>query len=172
MAFAAQQYQNLTGRLVDRLTALDPAKPCFIDGVRNDSLPNDIAQFVDVIHTNPGLLGEDSPVGHADFYPGGEDPVQNGCLFFECSHSRAVEYFAESVYPDQEQDFLASKCDSMKNMHDKTCNFSHTVMGYEVDKNASGIYYLEVNSNLPFGKNSIVDSVDANKECKCRGVMC
>ncbi|EDW18725.2 uncharacterized protein Dmoj_GI13385 [Drosophila mojavensis] len=172
MAFAARQYQNLTGRLVDRLTGLDPAKPCFTTRARSDGIANDIARFVDVIHSNPGLLGEDSPVGHADFYPGGDDPVQNGCIFLECSHSRAVEYFAESVYPDQERNFLASKCDSMKDVHAKVCKSPHSLMGYEVDKKARGIYYLEVNSKSPFGKNSIIDSDDVNKECKCRGVMC
>ncbi|TDG52809.1 hypothetical protein AWZ03_001042 [Drosophila navojoa] len=138
MAFAARQYQNLTGRLVDRVTGLDPAKPCFKAQSRSDGKASDIARFVDVIHTNAGLLGEDSPVAHADFYPGGDDPIQNGCIFFECSHSRAIEYFAESVYPGQEQNFLASKCSSMENMRAKACSSSHSVMGYEVDKNATG----------------------------------
>ncbi|XP_017954813.1 vitellogenin-2-like [Drosophila navojoa] len=172
MAFAARQYQNLTGRLVDRVTGLDPAKPCFKAQSRSDGKASDIARFVDVIHTNAGLLGEDSPVAHADFYPGGDDPIQNGCIFFECSHSRAIEYFAESVYPGQEQNFLASKCSSMENMRAKACSSSHSVMGYEVDKNATGIYYLEVNSKPPFGKHSTVDSDDVNKECKCLGVVC
>lgn len=37
------------------------------------------AIFVDVIHTDGGILGFPSPIGHADFYPNNGRPLQPGC---------------------------------------------------------------------------------------------
>lgn len=37
------------------------------------------AQFVDVIHTDGGILGELTDRGHVDFYPNRGLPTQPGC---------------------------------------------------------------------------------------------
>lgn len=37
------------------------------------------AEFVDVIHTDGGVLGFPFPLGHADFYPNGGTSRQPGC---------------------------------------------------------------------------------------------
>jgi hypothetical protein len=37
------------------------------------------AEFVDLIHTDGGVLGFPIPLGHADFYPNGGRPLQPGC---------------------------------------------------------------------------------------------
>ncbi|XP_031780488.1 lipoprotein lipase-like [Nasonia vitripennis] len=111
--------------LIDRITALDPAEPCF--EVANPlRLSKSKAKFVDVIHTDGarhtneafGLL---EPIGHADFYVNGGVSTQPGCerkkrsaelnavtqYFLKqlthllsnglCSHGRSVEVFINSI---------------------------------------------------------------------------
>ena len=61
-------------------SGLDPAGPYFSytdPAVRLD--PGD-AHFVDVIHTDAGLLGTSQSVGHIDFFPNG-GLRQPGCYF-------------------------------------------------------------------------------------------
>lgn len=50
------------------ITGLDPAKP-LVDVFTMDEfrLTRDDANFVEVIHTNSGIYGEYSQVGHVDF---------------------------------------------------------------------------------------------------------
>ena len=61
---AGKQVYKRTGQLLSRITALDPAGPCFsnihVDGklVKND------ANYVDVIHTNGGMLGLKESMGN------------------------------------------------------------------------------------------------------------
>lgn len=37
------------------------------------------AEYVDVIHTDAGILGFPKSIGHADFYPNGGRALQPGC---------------------------------------------------------------------------------------------
>ena len=57
--------------MLPRITALDPAKPCFREGEELQGIQRNDATFVDVIHTNPGALGISESVGDADFFPNG-----------------------------------------------------------------------------------------------------
>lgn len=110
------------------------------------------ATYVDVIHTDSGILGFPRSVGHADFYPNGGKAMQPGCsttytvdlagyckclvsfcyflfslILVACSHIRAWQYYAESV--KNPTAFPASKCKSWKGK-EKQCNFSlDTYMG-------------------------------------------
>ncbi|KAL7290076.1 hypothetical protein TKK_0015804 [Trichogramma kaykai] len=104
--------------IVDRITGLDPAQPCFVEADPDLKLTFDDAPFIDVIHTNAkqilylglGLLEQ---LGHIDFYPNG-GKMQIGCYipwhFWDnvlstlnivhravCSHGRSYEYFTESI---------------------------------------------------------------------------
>ena len=57
---------------------LDPALP-FYTGSDNDvHLDKTDGQYVDVIHTNMGVVGTPDHVGHADFFPNGGS-YQPGC---------------------------------------------------------------------------------------------
>lgn len=73
--------------LIGRITALDPAGPLFFKASSDACSPSD-AKFVDVIHTDGGVLGEMTPRGHVDFYPNRGLPPQPGCqmldLFTAC----------------------------------------------------------------------------------------
>jgi len=116
--FAANQQNS---ELVGRISGLDPAGPRFVDGPYVDAIPElaenilskESAAFVDVIHSNGGFepcvvcttfrSGTILQLGHMDFYPDGGS-VQSGCLFGIdarpgglCSHTRAVQYFVNSI---------------------------------------------------------------------------
>lgn len=80
-SFMGKRVFKVTGRKVGRITALDPAAPIFaVPGVSEDKRINkDDATFVDIVHTDGGVLGFTEPVGTVDFYPNGGTAVQPGC---------------------------------------------------------------------------------------------
>lgn len=45
--------------------------PCFNEGERLNGLQRGDAQFVDIIHSNAGILGIKDSKGDVDFYPNG-----------------------------------------------------------------------------------------------------
>ncbi|XP_058799611.1 pancreatic triacylglycerol lipase-like [Phymastichus coffea] len=113
--------------IIDRVTGLDPAEPCFRDVNSPLRMRSSNARLVDVIHTDGartpnerfGLLDQ---LGHVDFYVNGGS-IQPGCqeLFqptrflniikmFEhviengsCHHNRAFNLFLETVIQDREK---------------------------------------------------------------------
>lgn len=67
---------------VGRITGLDPARlgfQLYFDPKGERRLNKSDAQFVDVIHTDIGLVGYVAPLGHVDFYPNRGSPPQPGC---------------------------------------------------------------------------------------------
>lgn len=75
--------------------------------------------------------------------------TQPGCLNIKsigCSHNRAIEYFAESVYPLHSNNFLATLC--------QDSNSSMVPMGFDTWNSAYGVYCLNTNSERPYGKNA------------------
>lgn len=68
---AARSFNQKTGKLLKRVTGLDPANPCFNEGEILSGIQRGDAEFIDVIHTNVGVLGKKHPTGDADFYPNG-----------------------------------------------------------------------------------------------------
>ncbi|EDV97373.1 GH14732 [Drosophila grimshawi] len=154
MGKAGRSFERLTGHLVARITGLDPAKPCFRYEKALPGLMRGDAKLVDIIHSNIGILAKRDPMGDIDFYPGGVHPIKPGCLSIGCSHTRAVEYFAESVYPRQESSYLGWKCHSWKELEWRKCDtLTTSTMGYVINWKAKGIYYVDVNGKSPFGKN-------------------
>ncbi|XP_055370737.1 phospholipase A1 2-like [Condylostylus longicornis] len=153
--YTGKFFQNMTGRLLPRITGLDPAKPCFHMGQKLMPIEKGDAEFVDVIHTNPGVLGIEKEIGDVDYYPDGLLPLKSGCLTISCSHNRAHEYYAESVYPGHENDFLAVKCHSIFELRIGLCNTTERyIMGYAVQKDIKGIFYSKVTAQFPYGSES------------------
>lgn len=100
--FFARHFKETTGKVIGRITPLDPAAPLFDN--TSSSVSDKDAAYVDVIHTSGGdmivvgQLGIEKPVGHVDFYPNG-GKMQPGCkpLDIACDHLRAPAFFLESI---------------------------------------------------------------------------
>ncbi|CAG9817251.1 unnamed protein product [Phaedon cochleariae] len=139
------------GSECDVIIGMDPAgAQFFYDNIENRLNTSD-AKFVQVIHTNAGLLGFSQAIGHADYFlNGGSD--QPGCESDTsgwCSHNRAFFYYAESLTTG---DFVALKCDNNTDYENGRCNGqSKSFMGqYQVDKSARGNYFLKTHSSPPY----------------------
>lgn len=150
---AARTYFSITGKLVGRLTGLDPANPCFKVGSLLHEISKGDAEYVDIIHTNPGVLGKKEAVGDSDFYPNGYYAVQTGCITDGCAHNRAWEYYAESVYPGNENNFLSAQCEITGRFTLNDCGPFTIPMGFAA-RNVRGRYFLKTNYKAPYGKNA------------------
>ncbi|XP_016968179.1 pancreatic lipase-related protein 2 [Drosophila biarmipes] len=161
--FAGKQLQEW-GIKLPRITALDPALPLFEGNSSNRRLTPSDARFVDVIHTDGGLLGNPAAMGHADFYPNGGRPLQPGCakqniannwlgIIVGCSHQRAWEYFVESVA--QPRGFPAQRCEPSEMIG--VCREpggGPAFMGMGADPRIRGKFFLDTNDAKPFGRSS------------------
>ena len=118
---------------------VDPANPCFNSGGTLSGLSRGDAEWVDVIHSNPGVLGKKEAIGDVDFYPNGMSlQLQPGTFDIASSHARAWQYYAESVYPGNENNFMAKKCTSLKSVDVNHCQGPLFPMGYATPFNLKG----------------------------------
>lgn len=78
---------------VGRITGLDAAYPLYMNTDNEGHLARTDAAFVDVIHTDGGILGFPNPLGHVDFYPNGGKPKQPGCDETENAFQRSLSRF-------------------------------------------------------------------------------
>uniref|UniRef100_A0A182PBB4 Lipase domain-containing protein n=1 Tax=Anopheles epiroticus TaxID=199890 RepID=A0A182PBB4_9DIPT len=163
--------RSLDGK-VRRVTALDPAGPLFaLDS--KDAVGPDTAQFVDVIHTDGLMLGENIVRGHADFFPNSGTPPQPGCETLDvftlrtvsrtsgthsCSHARSTGFFAESIpLPNS---FIACACSREEiSRQDSIClpDVRNTslrecvAMGESLGASARGTFFTRTSRVPPFG---------------------
>ncbi|CAH2056931.1 unnamed protein product, partial [Iphiclides podalirius] len=146
--FTGKTLQSLTGRRLGRISALDPAGPCFSNVEPDLRVKDTDADQVDAIHTDSGVYGLSDPVGHIDFYPNGGSQ-QPGCLLQTCSHSRSWLYFAESVL--EPTAFVARRCDSWEHFKTGRCDDDISYMGQGAKKGRKGRYYLQTGPRFPHG---------------------
>lgn len=146
--------KNLLGDMrLGNVVALDAALPLFNIDSPGARVSVDDAIYVESIHTNAGLLGFDLPLGHANFYPN-FGRSQPGCgidVAGNCAHSRAVEFFAESI--NSERNFWSRQCASYEEILQEVCTASgvdRKMGGEPVDTLARGIYWTRTNNNSPF----------------------
>lgn len=132
--------------------------PCFNSGENLNGLARGDAEFVLAIHSNSGGLGKRDPLGDADFYPNGVNPLPPGCLSMSCAHHRAVAFFAESVYPGNENNFIGIKCDSLSSLNSNFCRTQGYPMGYATPHNLKGIFFLKTREDKPYGLNATKDA--------------
>ncbi|XP_051170626.1 pancreatic lipase-related protein 2-like isoform X2 [Leptopilina boulardi] len=151
---------NLSGK-IGRITGMDPAGPGF-ERPRfkepKDRLDASDAVFVDVIHTCGGTIGFAKSIGHADFFPNGGTFRQPGCPILMtqyCSHARSHQFMSESIVSPEI--FVSVECDSWKDFKSGTCNSKNSpvFMGEKLSYDTRGTYFLETNSESPFGKGTI-----------------
>ncbi|CAG9861216.1 unnamed protein product [Phyllotreta striolata] len=137
---------------ISKIIGLDPAGPLFSLDNRLNRIDKSDARFVQIIHTNAGKLGFDGQLGHADYYPNGGSS-QPGCGFDftgTCSHSRAYNYYAESLITDK---FSSVQCDNYSDFRSEKCDRVTSYMGtLRVDTRAYGKYFLTTNSEIPWAR--------------------
>lgn len=135
-------------------------------GDASNRLSENDAKFVDVIHTDGGVLGFPFPLGDADFFPNGGIPLQPGCaeqeisknrwltVIIGCSHQRAWQYFVESLR--RPQAFLVDRCEPKNTNEIQINECDETIpayMGINANEKLRGKFYLRTNSDTPYGKN-------------------
>lgn len=155
--YASMKYLQLTGKRVSRVTALDPAGPCFRSLPRSERLNSDAADKVDVLHTNIDGFGIAEPSGHVDFYANGGEyqPSMIGSFilpcFLLCSHMRSGKYWVEaSKHPNT---FIGVRCETVAKVRLGDCyngTIITNVLGANTDFNKPGIYYLPTRAKSPY----------------------
>uniref|UniRef100_A0A182LWR9 Lipase domain-containing protein n=1 Tax=Anopheles culicifacies TaxID=139723 RepID=A0A182LWR9_9DIPT len=132
------------------IVGLDPASPLFRLKKPDERLSSDDAQYVEIIHTNGKALGFFSNIGQADYYPNG-GVRQPGCgISLTCSHSRAVDFFKESL---KAGNYYARRCNDLTTLGPSCAmDRDRTVLGGLVWKSSkpAGVYYIATASNEPF----------------------
>lgn len=73
------------------------------------------AQFVQVLHTTPGLIGTELNRGDADFYANNRSLLQPGCPIRSCGHAKAVFYYYASLFAEFQ--FLGVSCGRTNGMN-------------------------------------------------------
>ncbi|XP_053671856.1 lipase member H-like [Anopheles nili] len=133
-----------TGPKLAGIVALDPAGPLFSVDAPSERVDAADAQYVEVIHTDGGLLGLRSALGQADFFPNG-GRSQPGCLTDICNHQRAVEYYRRSVASSKPL-YVARRCDT--DQVNDNCDGVPAVMGSDLNDRykvkTSGLFYLAI----------------------------
>lgn len=138
---------------VNYIIGLDPAAPGFSDSRPDERIDPTDGDYVQIIHTNGGYLGYWNPIGHSDYYPN-SGTWQPGCdwdITGACSHGRSYHYLAESIISSG---FRSYWCDSESNWEAGLCfNNPTTMMGtFNIDKTASGTYWLKTNAEPPYAQ--------------------
>ncbi|XP_013142878.1 PREDICTED: lipase member H-B-like [Papilio polytes] len=153
------------GKIVSRITGLDPARALF-EGTFGffKQLDRTCALFVDIIHTDAGNYGTSKSTGTVDIWPNyyGPKSQQPGCprkpqeTFSRadlCDHDRSWQYFIEAmlsgtnisaVYADNYRDW----------MHDYSRSNITIYMGDLINTRARGNFFCSTNAQPPFGKGS------------------
>ncbi|KAK0179377.1 hypothetical protein PV327_005135 [Microctonus hyperodae] len=154
-AFVGEELARNNFAKIGRITGLDPASPAFesFTTISNGLDKND-AFFVDIIHTNTQGLGIKHAVGHADFYVNyGESQPGCGILDIECSHGRSWELYVESIA--NPFGFPASICAIWQPTVNQCTRSQNVFMGFAVNQQSRGIFYVETQSRYPFAKNTV-----------------
>ncbi|CAB3381367.1 Hypothetical predicted protein [Cloeon dipterum] len=142
---------------IGRITGLDPALPFFASLSRSWKLDANDARFVDVIHTNVGVLGKIDSTGHADFYVNGGtlQPACNNSHRPLCNHLLAPAYFAESI-SRKARGFYGFPCQSVLYFALGWCEEKRSAknavqMGEHCPTSTRGVYFVNTGWEAPFG---------------------
>ncbi|XP_032670871.1 pancreatic triacylglycerol lipase-like isoform X2 [Odontomachus brunneus] len=150
VGLAARNCNGMIGYVV----GMDPALPGYYLSGPGSRISSGDARHVEIIHTNAGLLGFLSAIGHCDYYPNG-GAWQLGCIVDiggACSHARSFKYFAESI--NSPVGFYATKCNNFTKFTTGLCKRGEqSVMGgLEKTFGTNGVYYLMTKASSPYAK--------------------
>ncbi|XP_044006296.1 phospholipase A1 member A-like isoform X2 [Aphidius gifuensis] len=141
-----------------RITGLDPTIFFYMNGNRSRDLDETDANFVDVIHTGAGILGQWGPNGHADFYVNGGSS-QPGCATasilqtLSCDHTKVTPYYIESI--TSKAGFWAAPCPNLFSYLIGWCSpeaHEWIQMGEDTPHTARGVFYLSTNAHKPYAR--------------------
>lgn len=145
------------GKILHRVTGLDPALPYF-ESLWN-ILDTQSATVVDVIHTNCGVIGQMLPIGTVDFYANGAitQPGCNNKYWYFCSHGRAYIYYAESIYHGTTMSgFYATTSSTLQQLsllgQFNTFSGNKILVGEYLDPDTKGVYNFLTNDSPPYAK--------------------
>ncbi|KAH9631473.1 hypothetical protein HF086_004634 [Spodoptera exigua] len=110
-----------------KIVGLDPALPLW--WINPYALRTRDGRYVEVIHTDGGILGFSKQIGDTDFYPNGGENPQPGCWHSVCSHSRAPQLFASSVLTNH---FVARQCKNIDQAKNVKCPGKTLKMGNSI----------------------------------------
>lgn len=85
------------------------------------------------------------------------NPLPPGCFTVVCAHFRATEFYAESVLPTNENNFLGKECGSLYALHTNFCTGKSYPMGFATPNNIKGIFLLKTSTNSPYGLNASIN---------------
>lgn len=88
-------------------TGLDPALPLYNFQTKKQRLSPSDAAFVDVIHTDGGILGLPFPMGHVDFFPNGGVGLQPGCVEQNIMKQQWFGVFSEFEFQTEKKKWSA-----------------------------------------------------------------
>lgn len=163
VGFAGKEVLRLTGKKVEWITGLDPAGPLFEIPPQSKAnrLSNDDARWVEIIHSDGGILGFISPIGDNDFYPNGGRFIQPSCntnladasefinsniglaiiglLLVGCSHMLSAIFYTDAV---RKGGVTATKCISWEIYQSGQCNGNQrATYGAEKPTKVKGNFY-------------------------------
>lgn len=156
ISFIGKSFRQQSGTNISRITALEPAGPCFRNLGPEDRLDKSDADFVDVINTNIDLMGMAAPVGHVNFYINGGESQPGQLLWMFCpdlcSHTRSFEILKSALkHPGS---FIGIQCDSVQQARDKNCYDRvpqvTNVVGLNTDRSKEGIFYVATSGQEPY----------------------
>lgn len=155
-SYIAKNFQEMTGRNISKITALEPSGPCFRTLNPDERLDSSNADFVEVIHTNIDGYGMAARMGHVDYYVnGGEYQPSDVAMYpctLTCSHFRVLALWISALKNPKK--FIAIKCDSIQQARNADCYnrvpLETNLFGLNVDKRKYGLYYLSTDKFYPF----------------------
>lgn len=134
---------------IGRITGMDPAGPLYMGAPPSKRLDESDARFVQIIHTNGGILGYYDSCGDVDFYVNC-GMHQSGCSALNplCSHLKVENFMVEGVFS---KEFVGKSCVGCP----KDCATDvdvYAVMGEHCPEDApKRNYYLATNADAPYG---------------------
>ncbi|XP_045502795.1 lipase member H-like isoform X1 [Colias croceus] len=133
--------QKKLNQVIERITALDPARPCFLEPSRF-RLRKEDAAFVYVLHTSSGVIGLEDPIGHVDVYANGLTSSQPECkgmiITLECDHAQAWKLYSASV--TNSSALIGQRCLDWKELKNSKCSGDIADVGYDCNSANRGLY--------------------------------
>ncbi|XP_046449669.1 pancreatic lipase-related protein 2-like [Daphnia pulex] len=184
--YAGEKIPNL-----GQITGLDPAGPFFRTVPTYARLDPSDAQFVEVIHTDGGILGAGllEPLGHLDFYANGgmrqpgcepsnwdsilSDPLAIPSDVIACDHTRAVHIYSESLlssscktigYECSDYDsFNKGKCTTCGSDNTHCAPFGLQATSFPTRSRTNVKLYFNTGESFPYCRSHYAVSVDLAK---------